>query len=208
LFSSTTKTLVAAVALVAAGMASANTIVDGSYPGIQESPGSFGIIFNSAAAMPATMNFDLLGFLSLDGAGNFYTDVFTLTVNGTSVFSGTFNMGGGGTNQIFSAPAGTTWSTIANPCVNPSLCSPGINWNGGTTSVSALPISLVKGSNTVIFSYDSLTTGGNHGPQTIADEGWGVGHYVISSVPEPETYAMLLAGLGIIGAITRRRRKA
>jgi hypothetical protein len=31
---------------------------------------------------------------------------------------------------------------------------------------------------------------------------------VISSVPEPETYAMLLAGLGIVGAITRRRRKA
>ncbi|MDR1462552.1 MAG: PEPxxWA-CTERM sorting domain-containing protein, partial [Azoarcus sp.] len=28
----------------------------------------------------------------------------------------------------------------------------------------------------------------------------------LPSVPEPETYAMLLAGLGIIGAVARRRR--
>ncbi|MBK9444344.1 MAG: PEP-CTERM sorting domain-containing protein [Comamonadaceae bacterium] len=28
----------------------------------------------------------------------------------------------------------------------------------------------------------------------------------VSSVPEPETYAMMLAGLGLIGTIARRRR--
>lgn len=30
---------------------------------------------------------------------------------------------------------------------------------------------------------------------------------VVATVPEPETYAMLLAGLGLIGAIARRRRQ-
>ncbi|MDR2208558.1 MAG: PEPxxWA-CTERM sorting domain-containing protein [Azoarcus sp.] len=30
---------------------------------------------------------------------------------------------------------------------------------------------------------------------------------IVTSVPEPETWAMLLAGLGIVGAITRRRRQ-
>lgn len=30
----------------------------------------------------------------------------------------------------------------------------------------------------------------------------------VASVPEPETYAMLLAGLGVIGAIARRRKAA
>ncbi|MBK9444109.1 MAG: PEPxxWA-CTERM sorting domain-containing protein [Comamonadaceae bacterium] len=30
----------------------------------------------------------------------------------------------------------------------------------------------------------------------------------LSLVPEPETYAMLLAGLGLIGTIARRRRAA
>ncbi|MCL1826069.1 MAG: FxDxF family PEP-CTERM protein [Betaproteobacteria bacterium] len=30
--------------------------------------------------------------------------------------------------------------------------------------------------------------------------------YSVTSVPEPETYAMLLAGLGVIGAVARRRK--
>lgn len=32
--------------------------------------------------------------------------------------------------------------------------------------------------------------------------------YLAAPVPEPETYAMLLAGLGLIGVVARRRRKA
>ena len=32
--------------------------------------------------------------------------------------------------------------------------------------------------------------------------------FVLSPVPEPETYAMLSAGLGLIGFITRRRKAA
>jgi len=30
---------------------------------------------------------------------------------------------------------------------------------------------------------------------------------ITAAVPEPETYAMLLAGLGLIGTIARRRRR-
>jgi hypothetical protein len=33
-------------------------------------------------------------------------------------------------------------------------------------------------------------------------------HYQTTVVPEPETWAMLLAGLGIVGAVARRRKKA
>ncbi|MDR3324058.1 MAG: PEP-CTERM sorting domain-containing protein [Zoogloeaceae bacterium] len=32
--------------------------------------------------------------------------------------------------------------------------------------------------------------------------------YGAPAVPEPETYALLLAGLGLMGVIVRRRRKA
>ncbi|MCL2162141.1 MAG: FxDxF family PEP-CTERM protein [Betaproteobacteria bacterium] len=35
---------------------------------------------------------------------------------------------------------------------------------------------------------------------------WAMGSVTITAVPEPETYAMLLAGLGIVGAVARRRR--
>lgn len=34
------------------------------------------------------------------------------------------------------------------------------------------------------------------------------GSILVSAVPEPETYAMLLAGLGVMGAIARRRKQA
>ncbi len=37
----------------------------------------------------------------------------------------------------------------------------------------------------------------------IGDNAVGFG---VSAVPEPETYAMLLAGLGLVGAIARRRK--
>jgi hypothetical protein len=61
---------------------------------------------------------------------------------------------------------------------------------------------LLAGQNTIKFSYLSLL------PQGKRDEGWGVGSYEVTAVPEPETYAMLLAGLGLVGAMARRRRKA
>ena len=36
----------------------------------------------------------------------------------------------------------------------------------------------------------------------------GVEHaFVLTPIPEPETYAMLLAGLGLIGAIARRKQR-
>ena len=34
----------------------------------------------------------------------------------------------------------------------------------------------------------------------------GAGNIIYAPVPEPETYAMLLAGLGLMGAVARRRR--
>ncbi|MDR2208600.1 MAG: PEP-CTERM sorting domain-containing protein [Azoarcus sp.] len=39
-------------------------------------------------------------------------------------------------------------------------------------------------------------------------QGWVLGNVTITAVPEPETYAMLLAGLGIVGAMARKRRTA
>jgi hypothetical protein len=36
----------------------------------------------------------------------------------------------------------------------------------------------------------------------------GINSYFVGSIPEPESYAMLLAGLGLMGAVVRRRVKA
>ncbi|MCL2876085.1 MAG: PEP-CTERM sorting domain-containing protein [Betaproteobacteria bacterium] len=64
----------------------------------------------------------------------------------------------------------------------------------------------------------SVTMGGDYAPTTSgtkaglgAGSTWVMGGMTISTtattVPEPETYAMLLAGLGIMGAIARRRQR-
>lgn len=47
--------------------------------------------------------------------------------------------------------------------------------------------------------WPSTWQGGRHGYQHVA---------ITSAVPEPETYAMMLAGLGLMGAIVRRRKNA
>jgi hypothetical protein len=55
----------------------------------------------------------------------------------------------------------------------------------------------------------TITAGNNyvHDTSVTGDaRHWVLGSVTVSAVPEPETYAMLLAGIGIVGAVTRRQR--
>lgn len=189
------KALAVSMALLGANAASAS-IVAGGPTGMLENPGSTFISFNSVATQ-ANLTFDLLGFGSLDGL-NAYSDLFTLTVNGIETMWGTFNMGGGGYSMAGGVP-GLTWTTTTYGCASQPCTD--VTWAGGSTHIS-LPISLLGGSNNITFAYQSALGPG----QTTADEGWGLGGFKVTAVPEPETYAMMLAGLGLIGAIARRRR--
>ncbi len=74
----------------------------------------------------------------------------------------------------------TTYKNMANAAVNSGA------WNGiGNVRVLNL------------YSKDS------HGQYTVNAQDQ---LYMVTSVPEPESYAMMLAGLGLVGAIARRRR--
>jgi len=191
----TTKKLALALAAacLAAG-ANASTVFSNDYGNVDMSTPNAVTASFGAGPGAGSVAFHLDGFNSLDG-DNSYIDVFTLSVNGNAVFSGTWDLGGGGADEIFTAPTGYT-----------------LTKNGTSSLDITVPVSLASGSNTVTFAYDSPTTwagSGRAGPQGIGDEGWGLGQVTVTAttVPEPASVALLLGGLGIVGGIARRRAR-
>jgi len=163
-------------------------------------PGSFEATFNAPAAGAGELSFELVGFKSLDGYKNCCGDVFHLSLNGTEVFAGAFNMGGGGSNAILFNPNGGTALTTTHGAGDDPHNSHQVTWAGGVSAI-ALPITLVAGANLLTFSYAGQLQG-------LVDEAWGVNSLAIATpVPEPHTYALMLAGLCVLGFIARRRKR-
>ncbi len=190
-----TKTLLVASIAMAACAANAATY---STPGSAQTaiPGSFSWQVNAGMADPmASLSFVLQGYKSVDGL-NAYSDLFTVSVNGNKLGSGYFNLGGGGITQ---------W-TGAGSYVN-SNADNTKTFMGGTSTFTGLKFALNAGINTITFSY-TPDGASNNGGQGFADESWKIAGASVTAVPEPETYAMLLAGLGVMGAIARRRKQA
>ena len=188
--------IVALAAALCTFGAQADSLYSAGNTGALETPGSVDASF-SAGAGAGLVNLQLQGYASLDG-DNYYIDIFHVSVNGSEVFSASFGLGGGGDDRIL---------------VNPNEI--GFTHNGNMIDLS-IPVNFSEGANTVSFSYSSPTffDGSNRaGAQGMGDEAWGLNSVEISgnlaaAVPEPETYAMLLAGLGVIGLMSRRRAAA
>lgn len=179
----------AASALLSMGAAQATTTsLTGLVGGPLVNPGSFTATLNAPVAdTNASLTFVVQGFNSLDGF-NSYQDDLTLTINGNFVGTGSFDLGGGGGSST-------------------SFGGATVSVSSGTATISGLNFSLLQGVNTFQFAYTAPGPS-NGGGQGLGDEGWGIASATVTAVPEPETYAMLLAGLGLMGVIARRRKQA
>ena len=184
--------LLAATALLAAAPAWADTLYTLPSPTAALETNTSVTASFAAAAGAGQVDFTLAGYATLDG-DNFWIDILHVSLNGTEVFSGTWNFGGGGTDRVLLDTNGATVGTVS-----------------GQQLTISIPLTLAAGSNQVVFTYESPTDfegSGRAGFQGLGDEGWGLNAVTVTgTVPEPASGALLLAGLGVFGWLAKRRR--
>ncbi|MCU6498056.1 PEP-CTERM sorting domain-containing protein [Rugamonas sp. A1-17] len=81
------------------------------------------------------------------------------------------------------------------------------HWGGGTLTNSGLVVTGFEGNGLLKFS-GSYTDISFVTPNSEYYYGATVGAAITAEVPEPETYATLMAGLGLLGVLARRRNAA
>ncbi|WP_430962560.1 FxDxF family PEP-CTERM protein [Rhodoferax potami] len=154
----------------------------------------------------------------VSGAGSYSGNVaFKAAFNpGNSPASVSFN-GGNATFEtgsvlnleIFGPVAGAQYDQLVN--INT------LSFNGSLNLIFANDYVPLAGSSFALFGFNTFA--GNLTADNITVTGYdrrrldfsrlaANGTVSVTAVPEPETYALLLAGLGLMGALARRRRRA
>lgn len=182
----TKKILAVTIFLVAAAAAAHADTFDYSY--------TFGDGKKVAGSFNGTLSGDLVTGLSnisaaldgvaFDGSGNLYAAHFVGGPVGWESGGAVASMSGTKNNFIFiNSDAPTDWSY--------SAYFRSVPLSGATTDNSFA----------VRINVNADDTGGYNASR------WTLTNSTVAAVPEPETYAMMLAGLGLMGAIARRKKK-
>jgi hypothetical protein len=206
---------IAALAIVYSGAANATIPLSGEYTVTSFASGVGANTWQFDYSV-TNNNQGLGGYTGLDGFTIFIPEAATVVAstspapyNGAPGFWSTYvgtglELLGNGSASLF-PPVGyksfTWWGNDPSSVYTP-----------GSTALFSVTLGNVSvGSNTVgITSY----FGGSVPAQQYAQNQWGnystfTGTFTspVSAVPEPETYALLLAGLGLVGAVARRRQQ-
>lgn len=142
---------------------------------------------------------------SLDGTGTFPAgDFFKIVFDGNTLFSESFANATPTQIQSYVPPAGVELARH----VDLGFSGPGSYYTDSAYNFGADP----RFSNFAHTRSSAKIDFFIYGPgnQDINDESWAMDNLNVSvttlAVPEPETYAMFLAGLGLMGVVARRRK--
>jgi hypothetical protein len=193
----------AAILAVNAGSAGTNVISTGDLDAWQAAHGGF-ITPGTYDVAASTTNLD--GLLKLNGLGNsnavwrFRFSSTLITENGSGVLVQNVGSGSGvGIYWTVGSAATLRGDTFAGNVFANTL----ISSDGGLT-MGCGRLASATGAVTLDGAVNSVSTG-------CLGIGAGSGGFdqagVTSPIPEPETYAMLLAGLGLMGFVARRRQR-
>jgi hypothetical protein len=192
----TFSAIAAGLMLVAAG-AQANEITNGDFSSPNIGTGTFqamsGMTFNDInwghiKGVEDTRLIDVAGnqYGQVGGGDSIYTN---FSVAATGLYNVSFNYTGAGL-------WGLTDSSWASNIIAPTVVSTTASWASYATSA---PVSLVAGE-----SYKVYFSSGSMIPPSFSPI-LGIDNVAVSAVPEPEGMAMMLAGLGALGLMSRRR---
>ena len=222
----TRKTLLAGLILAATGSAQAATLSEG-FDNITTLAGSGWVMVNNSAPVGqswfqgndgifpafsgAPDSYIAANFLSASGDGSVSNWLLTpiLTLNNGDTLSFRVRAAGEGfldTLEVRLSTNGASSNVGANPTsvgdfssvVGSYASDTDDGWVAQSFMVSGLA---VQSSGRLAFRYlvDDTTINGNYlGIDSVN---------VTAAVPEPETYAMMLAGLGLLGLVARRRKQ-
>ena len=213
-----TQLLAAAIAMIAAQAAQADTVFWTDWT--SKGPGVVsGTLSDGATSVGVTFT-GAYSFAQTSGGTNYWapnTPYLSATVSNAPPASDIVALNAGGTKTI------TFSQTVHNPLIalvswngNHVSFAPGSNlkylssghgyWGTGSfsskTSTSFVGLGELHGVIMLEGDFTSISF-------TDTSENWhGLTVGVVGVVPEPETYAMMLAGLGALGAVARRRRES
>ncbi len=133
---------------------------------------------------------------SVLGSGIAFSDIFTFdSSQNTTSFS------------VVDVPLSVGGLNFDSILTGLSLFSAGANGIVGGGDDTLLQSSISTDGNSLTLNYDQPLSGASFVTVTGVSNGTAGAIYAgaAAAVPEPETYAMLLAGLGLMGAVVRRR---
>lgn len=186
--------------LVAASAANANLVSNGTFNSPDIASGSFSTI---PSVSFADLNWGFYGGATgqtklVDDSSNQFAQIASGDVLYTSfsvVTSGLYTIGfdyqGGGLWGL----TGSSWTPEV---VAPTYVTPAAGWTSTSSSVS-----LVGGDSYKLY-FGGMVTPPQFYPTLNLDN---VSVTAVTPVPEPESYAMMLAGLGALGLMSRRRMR-